>query len=299
MKIKKLNKILIILVSIILILTSMQNIVSANENKATKENLEKSLTKLTDKNIKITTKSENSSEEITIDNRYLNFELGESKIRLIDKTENQVSFDINYSITNEKSRFYTDLNLNNDDDISEEEAFKIFVSQMLFIQVCYLATADMYEKDLSLAYTYYIQEYNKAQENRGEEDFKEVDSVIYKYNRYEDENNIKLDLEIDLKELEKLSEENIDYSYISTVKFIDDTQKEENDKQEEEKEQIKVNETENSILQNTVLENGSITEIPQTGKTIENIDVLFVILFVSVSVLVLYTIYNRRIDRNK
>lgn len=68
-------------------------------------------------------------------------------------------------------------------------------------------------------------------------------------------------------------------------------------------EQILFNETyqwlENSALKNSVLENSGITEIPQTGKKMENLDVLFTILLISVSVLVLYNIYNRKIDGNK
>lgn len=56
---------------------------------------------------------------------------------------------------------------------------------------------------------------------------------------------------------------------------------------------------ENSELQNSVLQNSGITQIPQTGKTIENIDVLFAILIISVLVLVLYIVYNRKIDGNK
>ena len=44
--------------------------------------------------------------------------------------------------------------------------------------------------------------------------------------------------------------------------------------------------------------NIEINEIPQTGKTFGNLDFLWVMLFSSVAILVLYTIYNRRIDGN-
>lgn len=100
--------------------------------------------------------------------------------------------------------------------------------------------------------------------------------------------------------IESIMEVKIEEDFSIIEEFVEDLNKTENNEevqvneQIESNEQVKVNEEIENNEENEEVKNIGINEIPQTGKTFGNMEMLWIILTISILALVLYTVYNRK-----
>jgi len=186
----------------------------------TNQQLNTSLKKMFSNEIKIV--QDSTSESITLQGQEV--DVRGNQIKLVD-SKTKKPLNIYYTIENNICKFESTIELGINASSSKEdalEAFSIMMYQVASYDICYLAVADALGVDLSLAYTYYAQNYNN-------------DSIDVQTKIYSIETNLpksgnkssSLDvstmvLKVDCSELAQLSSGDVNQADTYTVKVMSD-----------------------------------------------------------------------------
>lgn len=201
----------------LLVLVLATNISYATTEITEKAN--KSLEKMFTNDIKL---EENSTGE-TITIKAQEVQIQENQIKILDTNNNQ-EFNIKYNIENTFCKFESSIPIELSNNLTEEELIKELspiMHQLGNYDICYLTVADALGVDLSLAYTYYVQNYNN--------ELIDTQNKIYtiKTNLAELKTNvttvdkITIELQVNCLELMKLNSSDIDNTNTYTVTVIE------------------------------------------------------------------------------
>lgn len=150
---KKILKTILLSFTLLVLVTNISYATTEITEKANK-----SLEKMFTRDIKLEKIS--SGETITIKGQIVQIQGNE--IKIVD-TNNKQEFHIKYSIENTVCKFESTMPIQLNNNSTEEQLIKQLssvMSQLGNYDICYLAVADALGVDLSLAYTYYVQNYN-------------------------------------------------------------------------------------------------------------------------------------------
>lgn len=222
------------------------------------EKANKSLEKMFTSDIKLEKNS--SGEIITIKGQ--NVQIQGNEIKIVD-TNNKQEFNIEYSIENTVCKFESTMPIQLNNNLTEEELIKELspiMSQLGNYDICYLSVADALGVDLSLAYTYYVQNYNN--------ELIDTQNKIYSIKTNLSEivqdataiNEFTIQLEVNCLELMSLSMNDIDNTNTYKVTVIEKEEVKQPIKQEQD-------DKENKPQQDNKKEDESIIkqEIPKAG----------------------------------
>ena len=183
------------------------------------EKAKKSLEKMFSSDIRLEKKS--SGETIIIKGQKV--QIQENEIKIFDTIDNK-EFNIKYNIGNTICKFESVVPVNISQDLTEETVVKELspiMNQLGNYDICYLAVADLLGVDLSLAYTYYVQNYDN--------ETIDTQNKIYRIKTNLSElsenatliDNVTLELEINCLEMKNLSENDINKTDRYTVTVIE------------------------------------------------------------------------------
>jgi len=212
---------------------------------------------------------ENSSGKI-ITIKAQEVQIQENQIKILD-TNNKQEFNIKYNIENTVCKFESAIPIELSNNLTEEEliiALSPIINLLGNYDICYLAVADALGVDLSLAYTYYAQNYNN--------ELIDTENKIYSIKTNLPElmanatavDKITIELQVNCLELMKLNSSDIDNTNTYTVTVMEE-EKQEEEKEEEVKPPInqEQDDKENGQQQNNTKGDETIVEqeIPKAG----------------------------------
>lgn len=243
----------------------------------TNDSLKNSLTKIFGSNIKIETFVENESTSGSSTTTYTapsELIINDNQIILTETDgEASTSYKIDYLLENNTIEYIMDsdlMDLNLENNNAEESAMSLFVLLMLqnqSMQLCYLATADSLELDLEVANSYYSQLLSEQSETIEDETLgtqtTKYENDIFTYtvtSSGESVDNVRMlsSMIINLENLSKVTENNLDGTTKSVITITDTPVIDENEPEEN----LNTN-TENNITENT-------TNTTQNTNSIEN-----------------------------
>lgn len=182
------------------------------------EQVYKSLEKMFSNDIRI---EQNSSKEAII-LKGQDIQIQGNEIKIIDK-DNEKEFNIKYTLENSVCKFESSIPIEITSNFTEEEMVKEFspiMEQLGNYDICYLAVADALGVDLSLAYTYYAQNYNNETINTQNKVYSIKTNLSTENSNIIEYNNFTIELEVNCTELMNLSSNDIDSSDTYTVTVI-------------------------------------------------------------------------------
>lgn len=276
---KKIIKIFSLSILIILLITNI-----SYATTLVIEQLNLSLKKMFASDIKIEQFS--SGETITMKGQ--DIEIQGEQIKLYEK-DTKKTLNINYTIVDNICRFESHIPVEINANTTQEEAvnaFKLIMKQLANYDICYLSVANVLGVDLSLAYTYYSQNYNNETINTKnkvyniETNLPQIDSNITSFDVFS------IVLEVDCLELVKLNVNDVDKTNMYKVTVLTNGEggvpPTENVGEDIKQEQFPTIDDLEQVLQTKKDDTTAKVEIPKAGKGAMFILVLLIIVIFAV-----------------